>query len=515
MKRIFLLLFLAIASFEWMSGASVDRRYILWKFAALKPERAALTVDVVPGKIIRTISRMYKDETLWLRFFYPGRGYIYIPEEYTLAVPSSQVKTIHIIENSPDHFDVSPINTLPYHYKPADMQPIPVFSMRNRTVFLRKTAAMAFFRMARDAELEGLHLTAYRGYTSAMEQAKRYYTLLETYRRREYFPFSVEIPTASILQTGLAVDITSVNVNNKCEFNFFFTQEYKWLLENGPRYGFYAYGGSHDDFNFKPYRFRYYYNSKFARPKTAVPSYYIVDLYGIAKLIIKNKYNAKLTYFKVHDEETVAAHTIKYIYNRYGGRMIDLINTSWLNKRNLRIPVNGKSYYIDPNRIFTEAGIKKMRLINRSLEEDDFKIAEALVRKIRDKILRVLKLSPKVPFLYVHTNHFDTVLDIHYLARMSQRGNHVFDIYYNPVYHPKIFTYVIQRADFEYLKKNGITVVLQKWTEGVDDGSLSIYAQNHIPRLTYATIEAMNEDPEALTFIADKTVQYFFQKNRR
>ena len=124
MKRLIILLFLGIVSFEIVFPAAAEKRYVLWKYAAYRPLKSFINIEIVPGKIINVISNVYNEARQWIRFYYPGKGILFIPEEYTLAVPHHGQKTVTELENFPDTVDISPLNNLPYHYKPSGMQHI-------------------------------------------------------------------------------------------------------------------------------------------------------------------------------------------------------------------------------------------------------------------------------------------------------------------------------------------------------------------------------------------------------
>lgn len=97
--------------------------------------------------------------------------------------------------------------------------------------------------------------TAYRSYSS-QEAA---YTNLKNEGGRIYADKYAARPGFSEHQTGLAVDITYSNKEEDCEFQD--SEEYKWLIENAPNYGFILrYPEGKEDitgFNYEPWHFRY------------------------------------------------------------------------------------------------------------------------------------------------------------------------------------------------------------------------------------------------------------------
>ncbi len=513
LKKIILSFCLLISIFANARVSKIQKRYILWPYAYTSLSRYKRQIKLKPGTVINAIANLvYKNEN-YVKFYRHGKK-LYIRQIYTHPIPGNALKILKNLKTNIDHVNINPGNPCIYGFKPGDLIKVPVYQADDHPVYLRKKAALQFFKMAKDAELEGLSIIAHRGYISAKAQAKKYYLNLDIYKKRIYFPKHIDKPVTSNLQTGVTVDITSSNVNYKCEYQFFFSKEYKWLINNSYKYGFFPIGGSRDDFNFKPYRFRFYYNPKYAKIKDEHPKFNLVDIYGIAKLNVKQKGNLNITYFKVHDSETTASHTIKYLYNRYGGRFVDLINTSSLNSRYLILNINGKKYRCDPNRIFTDVGVDKLKRFNSFFEDIDYKPAKKLIRKIRKKILSVLKLNVKTPFIYLHTNNYYSRLSVHYLHRIARRIRNTFEVYYNNDNHPKAFVYVLQKKDFIYFIRKRVNTIRQIKYSGIDDGSLSIYAEKKIPGLSYATVETINEDAKVNKYLSDLVVRYFIKKHK-
>ncbi len=509
--KLFLLITILFPLISHARLLKTEKRYVLWPYASLSLKHNK-RVKIKQGAIISVKNSVEKQGVTWLRFYYRGR-FLYIKRVYTHPIPHKPLILLNNLKNDIDSVDIGPGNPCIYRFKPKNLIKVPVYHLGNRAVYLRKKAAFSFFKMARDAELEGLSILAYRGFVSAKKQAKKYYKSLNIYEKREYFPDHIAKPVTNNLQTGVCVDVTSSNVNYKCEYQFFFSKEYKWLIKNSHKYGFYPAGGSKDYFDFKPYRFRFYYNEKNAVSKTASPDFKLIDVFGIAKLHVMQKGKLNITYFKIHDSETTAAKTIKYLYNRYGGRYVDLINAKNLNSRYLTLKVRGRKYRCDPNRIFTDVGVDKLKRFNSFFEDIDYAPAKKLIRKIRKSILSVLNLNSRTPFIYVHTNKFYSRLTVYYLHDISRKVNNIFDVYINKALHIKSFVYVLQRQDFKYFSNLGINTIRQKKAKGIDDGSLSIYAEKYVPNLSYATVETINEDAKGNKYLADKVIRYFIKKH--
>ena len=98
--------------------------------------------------------------------------------------------------------------------------------------YLSKEAADAFENMARDAKKEGYDIWANSAYRDYEKQQKLWDYYLKQYGKK-YNEKYVARPGFSEHETGLAVDIKSLH--NSVFKN---SKEYKWVLNNGYKYGF-------------------------------------------------------------------------------------------------------------------------------------------------------------------------------------------------------------------------------------------------------------------------------------
>jgi hypothetical protein len=515
MEKVFLVLFILLSLNLYSqtdNQEALEKRIVFNPVASKIPSMGSLNIPLVFGRVIDVVSFFYKNRTLWLKFKTKSGMIYYIPESYTGNINSEEETHLRRLKTDPDETFIDYHSPVGATYRPDDIKLITAFTFRNGSK-LRKEAALAFFKMARDAEYQGCNLMAKRGYVSPEKVAEEFYNKLSAYKSLINIPYEEDRPGVSPLHSGVVVDITSKNANYKCEVNFYFSKEYKWLIKNARAYGFYPWGGSADIYSFKPYRFRYFFNSKLAKAKMSIPDIKTVDIFGIGKLIIAKKSGADITYFKIHDEETTASRTMRFVFNKYGGRFIEFINTSNLNNRNIYFIVNGIKYKIDPNRIFTDKGFAKMlKVYNPSYNKSNYPAVLNYIRKVRAKILYHIRLRNNKPFFYIHTNKYYTVLSTKYLAKLNRRGR-LFKIYRNGKLHPKVFLYMLRADDFNYFKKTGISCIFQKRGGSGDDGSLSYYAEKNVPRIRYITIETINEDYTVHIDIADKVGQYLSRLN--
>lgn len=129
----------------------------------------------------------------------------------------------------------------------------------DKVVYLEEVAAKQLEKMVEDAKKEGINLLLISGYRSYDYQVRVYNNSIKN-NGKEYTDKYVAIPGQSEHQTGLAMDITSMNHSNLNE-SFSETKEAKWLHENMYDYGFILrYPKGKEDitgYNYEPWHIRY------------------------------------------------------------------------------------------------------------------------------------------------------------------------------------------------------------------------------------------------------------------
>jgi hypothetical protein len=137
--------------------------------------------------------------------------------------------------------------------------------------------------------------------------------------------------------------------------------------------------------------------------------------------------------------------------------------------------VHKKRYEFDPNRIFTDKGIKKTLTQFGSYSPQAHKEVSKLAHKIK-------QLLPKGKVIAVHNNAAYSLKDYlpgHDLACDAQAMHKNPDKYYRNFY------LVTRSTDFLRIKMNGYNGVLQK-PSARDDGSLSVL----LAKSEYINVEA-------------------------
>lgn len=121
---------------------------------------------------------------------------------------------------------------------------------------------------------------------------------------------------------------------------------------------------------------------------------YPINLGGTTVYIQKIIFNTGKDFIHLHQNETTALSAAKQYIKQHGGSLITLKHKG---TRNISFKINKKRYEFDPNRIYTDSGIKKTL---SSFGHYD-KRAHQEVKKLAKKISSLL---PKGKIIAVHNN---------------------------------------------------------------------------------------------------------------
>lgn len=181
----------------------------------------------------------------------------------------------------------------------------------------------------------------------------------------------------------------------------------------------------------------------------------------------------------LHQNETTALKAAQAIIRTEGGSLLTLVHSG---QRNIVFYLNHKRYEFDPNRIFTDHGIKKTMLQFGEYTPE----AHAKVTVLADTIKRLI---PKGKVIAVHNNESYSLNDYkagHSLAGEAQLLNINHQNFFRNFY------LVTQKNDYSRLKKMRFNSVLQTHN-ATDDGSLSIFLAD----ASYVNVEAGYDQLEA------------------
>ncbi|MCE0724279.1 MULTISPECIES: protein tyrosine phosphatase [Legionella] len=197
-----------------------------------------------------------------------------------------------------------------------------------------------------------------------------------------------------------------------------------------------------------------------------------IVMVGDEKVEIKHTIGKGKTYVHLHHNEQTALKAAQAVIQREGGSLIALVHSGG---RNIVFRLNNQRYEFDPNRIFTDTGIKK----TLSQFGPYNPRAHHEVNKLATKIKQLL---PKGRIVAVHNNSTYSLKD--YLPGKSLQ-NDAQAIHMVPDNYFRNFYLVTKINDFLRLKSQGYNGVLQK-PSATDDGSLSVY----LAKSDYINVEA-------------------------
>ena len=186
------------------------------------------------------------------------------------------------------------------------------------------------------------------------------------------------------------------------------------------------------------------------------------------------------TFLSLHENEQTAVTAARSFVERRGGRLIELRQ---LGQRLLSFSLKQIRYRVDPNRIFTDAGIEKsLRLYGRfSAPAHD-----AVVRFRNEILANILGDHPRL-IVAVHNNADGGLSTTESYRQGGPLQREAARMASNPKLNAHDFFLVSDAFLFQRFQAAGFNVVLQSLTPA-DDGSLSVYCQQR--RIPYANVEA-------------------------
>lgn len=207
---------------------------------------------------------------------------------------------------------------------------------------------------------------------------------------------------------------------------------------------------------------------------------------GDERVVVKQYPGKGKAYVHVHQNETTALKAAKVALRKQGGSLITLVHSGG---RTVVFHLNNQRYEFDPNRIYTDVGIRKtLAKYSRYTPE-----AHHEVKKLASKIKELL---PEGKVVAVHNNASYSLKD--YLPG-KELASDAKALYMNPSNFYRNFYLVTQLKDYLRLKVDGFNGILQK-SSASDDGSLSIY----LAKREYINVEAgydeLNEQIKMLLY---------------
>jgi len=218
----------------------------------------------------------------------------------------------------------------------------------------------------------------------------------------------------------------------------------------------------------------------FSQDSISVKKYNIGNDTLIFHHVIYYPHSSSISFINLHDDENTSVEAGINFLSRYGGTLLQLQHSG---KRHFRFMLNGQSFAFDPNRIFTNNGLKAT-LEKQGIYRED---AAAEVQKIADSLL-INYVDDKKLVIALHNNTERGLSILNYKKGGSEAENAA-KVYVNSAMSPHDFMLTTHASFFHYLKRRKINVVLQHH-KPQDDGSLSVYAAKK--KIHYVNIEALH-----------------------
>lgn len=186
------------------------------------------------------------------------------------------------------------------------------------------------------------------------------------------------------------------------------------------------------------------------------------------------------TMINVHDDEDTSAAAGKIVVSEHGGRLIELAHTG---RRHIRFGWNGGTFRFDPNRIFSDAGIRATLSRQGAWTE----AAHDIVKDFATQYLDHFGLEREPVIIALH-NTAEGSYSVRSYRAGAEHAAAAAAIHVSARRSPFDFFYVTDARFFEWLKQRDFNVVLQDNACVPDDGSLSVhFAWRGVP---YVNIEA-------------------------
>ncbi|NJM54142.1 MAG: hypothetical protein HC846_12620 [Blastocatellia bacterium] len=220
------------------------------------------------------------------------------------------------------------------------------------------------------------------------------------------------------------------------------------------------------------------------------------------KINLYENAGSKVTFFSPHHNEQIARNLAKEFVEKKGGRLVEIesLDTKGKPSRYINFKANGKTFSLDPNRIYTENG--------RNCDSLPAEI-DLLVKDFADKLLKLIFADGKERFIVAVHNNTDVDSkeehakqgDLTALAFVKTAGHGTFQSQAEGAFLSNLendsdnFIFLSSAKYLGFFVEKSFNVVVQKSANklrstgcNVDDGSLSVFtAQNNIQ---YICLEA-------------------------
>jgi len=216
-----------------------------------------------------------------------------------------------------------------------------------------------------------------------------------------------------------------------------------------------------------------------ARPQGLVTNERATFVGGNVTMLVAD-YGPGPTYVALHANEQTSISAAQALVPNSGGRLIILQHTA---DRLISFNLEGQTYMFDPNRMFSDAGI-------RATLQRYGPYSEAAHREVSDLATAVLREMQGSYIVALHNNTDGAYSLLSYLSG-GQYANEAAAVNQASNIDPDNFFFTTSQAWYDRLVQMGQNVVLQS-AGATDDGSLSVFAGRlNIP---YVNVEVQHGD---------------------
>ncbi len=173
-----------------------------------------------------------------------------------------------------------------------------------------------------------------------------------------------------------------------------------------------------------------------------------------------------VVFINLHDDEITSVDAAKRVLEEYGGLLIEVENNA---QRNIRFKLDRYFFKVDPNRIFSEEGIKKSleqlgRTSGKAVDEVE-KLGQRIVQLIPEETTCIIALHNNTPDLFSVTEY----------SAGNKRSFDSKKVYINTEQDTDDFFLTTDNNLYEKLADKGFNTILQDNKNCTEDGSLSVY----------------------------------------
>ncbi|HEX2845544.1 MAG TPA: hypothetical protein VHN59_03265 [Chitinophagaceae bacterium] len=206
--------------------------------------------------------------------------------------------------------------------------------------------------------------------------------------------------------------------------------------------------------------------------------------------------NVRTVLINLHHNENTSLEAARRVLERRGGLLINIEND---NERFISFSQNGRVFRFDPNRIFTDAGIKQ------DLEKQNDRSPVSAVKTVR-RFARFI--CSKIPssastIIALHNNDDGNLSVVSYLPG-NEYGREASLVHQGTGHDPDNFFFTTDAGLYRNLSQKGYNVVLQHNGRATDDGSLSVYYGRK--KKSYVNVEAETGQLEAQERMLDELI---------